>query len=469
MKGLSIITGILASMTAVSCSIQKRLASEIISEALSETAAGGINVTLEKMAGYDVPEYVKDEGNYSLVETEECDGKEKEEDKSFSILETRKDSSGNNVASVDLEPLVINGDYRNVVERGGTINLKFAVNIPQELMNEYWELRLTPVIYCGNDTIMLETSSTCGKKFIEDINRKRDLLERILSEMMPANTDSSLYFTYRRLLESFLARNLGEDFDKYCKSGDVVCDSSAYRLYKNAVAYYCRNHRIRKNDRLKRKSEELARELSEKDITGNRPDTVMLQENTGNIIIRSTSEVSAKTGGQKHVLYSCLMRAMGFRKIELSVMGDILDIDGKTHKLPPAESLTYYISTLASFADTSSYLSGAVNMPAKDFEEGTSALISGDYRKALNMLGDRGGINSAIAYISLDYNAKALEILGRLPKSADRDYLTAIALVRNGNRKDACKYLQEAIRQDESLAFRANLDPEISNLSDYPN
>ena len=68
------------------------------------------------------------------------------------------------------------------------------------------------------------------------------------------------------------------------------------------------------------------------------------------------------------------------------------------------------------------------------------------------------------AGLKAQYNSSAAEILEALPKSGKRDYLLAIARSRCGDERRAVEHFLSAVRQDKSLAFRGNLDPEINRL-----
>lgn len=103
-------------------------------------------------------------------------------------------------------------------------------------------------------------------------------------------------------------------------------------------------------------------------------------------------------------------------------------------------------------------------IPDTVYRKGLNALENRDYKTALKYLGQYRDINSALAYLALEYNASAMEILESMPPSGKRDYLLAIANSRTGNEQTAVQYFLNAVNFDPSLAFRGNLDPEISIL-----
>ena len=92
---------------------------------------------------------------------------------------------------------------------------------------------------------------------------------------------------------------------------------------------------------------------------------------------------------------------------------------------------------------------------------GIQALKDREYEKALTRLKDYNDFNTAIAYVSLDYNASAMAVLDKLEKTPQVNYMLAILYARKGDDRRAVKHYVDACRQDESFIFRGNLDPEI--------
>ena len=94
---------------------------------------------------------------------------------------------------------------------------------------------------------------------------------------------------------------------------------------------------------------------------------------------------------------------------------------------------------------------------------GVQALRNLDYKKAVAELRPYGDYNSALAFVSAEYNHSALEVLQRLD---DRDpkvcYLMALVLSRLDQHEMAETYFRRALSYDPYLRHRANLDPEMS-------
>lgn len=96
---------------------------------------------------------------------------------------------------------------------------------------------------------------------------------------------------------------------------------------------------------------------------------------------------------------------------------------------------------------------------------GLEALQALDYKKAVSILRPYDDYNSALAYMSADYNHSALDVLNRLNDgSAKVCYLKAMVLSRLGALDEAMKYFELSIAYDPYMEHRANLDPEMFQL-----
>lgn len=86
------------------------------------------------------------------------------------------------------------------------------------------------------------------------------------------------------------------------------------------------------------------------------------------------------------------------------------------------------------------------------------------YEQALEMLRPYDDVNTAIAYMSLGYDKAALRIFEKSPQTADNKYMQAILQARLGNEEQAVRLLLGAVDMNAQMKFRANLDPELSEL-----
>lgn len=100
--------------------------------------------------------------------------------------------------------------------------------------------------------------------------------------------------------------------------------------------------------------------------------------------------------------------------------------------------------------------------PDCTYMAGVQALRNLDYKTAVKLLRPYKDYNSALAFMSADYNHSALEILNKLDDEDPRVcYLKALVLVRLERLDEAMTYFERGIVYDPSLEHRANLDPEM--------
>lgn len=98
------------------------------------------------------------------------------------------------------------------------------------------------------------------------------------------------------------------------------------------------------------------------------------------------------------------------------------------------------------------------------YEKGRNLLEKRKYKDALVILSDYNDYNTAVCLMSLGYDERALEMLGKQKDTANRNYLMAILYSRLKNDKKAVEYYQRSCEQDESKEYRGALDPEINRL-----
>ena len=98
------------------------------------------------------------------------------------------------------------------------------------------------------------------------------------------------------------------------------------------------------------------------------------------------------------------------------------------------------------------------------YRRGVQYLRDREYKKALDILREYRDFNTAIAYVSLDYNASAMGILKELPATPQVRYMLALLYARGGDEKAAVEQYLTACREEPSFVFRGNLDPEIHVL-----
>jgi hypothetical protein len=98
------------------------------------------------------------------------------------------------------------------------------------------------------------------------------------------------------------------------------------------------------------------------------------------------------------------------------------------------------------------------------YMQGVQALKDMDYESALRFLGSYNDYNTAIAFVALDRNRNALNILEKEERTAQVNYMLAVVYARLGKERDAVESYLRSCRQNPQYVHRGNLDPEISDL-----
>lgn len=98
------------------------------------------------------------------------------------------------------------------------------------------------------------------------------------------------------------------------------------------------------------------------------------------------------------------------------------------------------------------------------YMNGVQAIRDHDYERAIALLAPYQDYNTAVAYVALDRNLSAFEILKDEPKTPQVNYMLALIYARQGDEQNAVQHYLNSCQQDRSFVSRGNLDPEISAL-----
>ncbi|MBK5723081.1 hypothetical protein JGH11_19625 [Dysgonomonas sp. Marseille-P4677] len=99
-----------------------------------------------------------------------------------------------------------------------------------------------------------------------------------------------------------------------------------------------------------------------------------------------------------------------------------------------------------------------------DYAKALKLLQDREYWKALDILSNYPDYNTALCLVCMGYNAKALELLDKLKETSNTEYLRAILAIRANDENKAIQHLLRSCELDPTKAYRAPLDPEISQL-----
>lgn len=252
------------------------------------------------------------------------------------IMKAVKDENGEMVAHETLDAARVTARFRNVAERGGSVDLRFQILVPEKMQDSDWQLCFYPDLFVLEDSIRLEpvliTGSGYRKAQLKGYQQYRRFLESLSAD--------SLHFVDRRQLENFLRRNIPSIY-RYRTDSSFVSDeafTSAFGITEQrALEHYTNDLRVRLNRRKVERKEEVFRQYVKAPIVseGLRLDTV-IQQIGGDIAYEYVQSVRVRPK---------------MRKASVILGGEILQDGQVIYRVPPSEPLTFYISSLSSLTD----------------------------------------------------------------------------------------------------------------------
>lgn len=288
----------------------------------------GVDVSLHEDKEYDVP--VSIEGIDS-IRNRISDGPV--------VMNAVKDSESGEMVAVDVicASRVV-ARFRNVAERNGKVSINFDVNVPSEMTESKWQLKLYPCLYVVDDVYRLDPLYVTGSKYRERQLRGYERYHRFMASILTDPTDLMRVGQ----LEIFIRRNFPETYSMKTDSS-FVSDSAAHGIFgvtqEEAVKHYIRHVRKYFNDRRKAHADDMYERYIPDPIVseGIRLDTVLTSAG-GDFVYRYTHSFKSRPG---------------LKKVRLALEGEVYEDGDPVCSIPFSDDLTFYISSLSSMADTS--------------------------------------------------------------------------------------------------------------------
>lgn len=263
----------------------------------------------------------------------------------------RDDETGEMVATDVLDAAVITARFRNVAERGGRVDLRFQIIVPGEMQDPAWQLRFTPDMYILGDSTRLESVIITGEGYRKAQLKGYEQYERFLSKIV---SDTTRFIDIGQL-EIFLERNIPQVFAFKADSSEVSDERflSAYGVSeREALEHYTDRIAVKRNRRRIASQEKMYRKYVKAPIVteGVRLDTV-IRTLDGDFVYEYVQTVATRPK---------------LRKVDIVLSGSIYEEDRPVYVMPRSEPLSFYISSVSSFADaTERYLTRVVSRRAE--------------------------------------------------------------------------------------------------------
>ncbi|MBR5924768.1 MAG: hypothetical protein IKZ60_04840 [Bacteroidales bacterium] len=252
------------------------------------------------------------------------------------IMKAVRDENGDMVASDVILPSVVVATFRNVAERLGVVDLRFDINVPADITDSRWQVRLSPVMHIMGDEVTLDPIFITGSHYRAAQLRGYERYARFLDGII---TDTTL-FIRKNELELFLKRNLPELYafrEDSSRVSDEMWTSAFGVSGAEAVEYYTDHLRKRMNARRAGKKDKMFRRYVKAPI---RTDALRLDT----VLVSASGDIS-------YSYVQTIHTRPGLRKVEIELVGGIYEEDKEMCRLPSPGMLTFYISSLSSFAE----------------------------------------------------------------------------------------------------------------------
>lgn len=305
-----------------------------------------LSATLQLPQESDVPELEYRQARRDTLVVKGDDGKD------LLIMKAiRDDETGEMVANDVLQAAVVTARFRNIAERHGKVDLQFQITVPAEMQDSKWQLRFNPDMFILQDSIRLDPVIITGANYRKAQLRGYQQYEKFLASII---SDTTKFINVNQL-EIFLARNIPDVF-AFKTDTTEVSDEVFYSYYgvseQQAVEHYTDHFAKRRNARKIANRDKMYRKYVKAPIVteGIRLDTV-IQNINGDFVYNYVQTINTRPK---------------LRKVDIILSGDIYEQEKKIYTIPRSEPLTFYISSLSSFADNNErYLTRVIERRAE--------------------------------------------------------------------------------------------------------
>lgn len=382
MRKRNIPAALLLSLFAVSCSLSHKMEKSISKVSLSQAGKRLAPDTTY----YSVPEKItwKDSSGVEHIVT----------------MAERDSVTGEEMTVLQLDEVTIVARNKNISERAGKVNLDFVVTVPGKLIDDKWQVQLTPVAYKRNKRIELEKIFLSGADFIKQQRKGYAQYQAFMNSIIPDSAYLTEMFDqkgYQRAINEleeefyqawkhdYITREEWIDWSEKWnrryqhfnakmernrmtiaghntilsvlpaywlhRNLDTTLIPTRYRMFSAGTPLKVRKvtpedsahiaeryfdyKRMAENERKRDAASRKYQELVRFPYQSARLDTVIRnRNNTFSYYYRQEMDVTDNT-----------------KRIDLTVDGRILAVNGSSAGLPPSDTITYYISSMVQFLD----------------------------------------------------------------------------------------------------------------------
>ena len=313
------------------------------------------------------------------------------------FTEYEKDDNGEEILSVSLADVQIVAKSKNDAERAGKIAIDFKVDVPAALIDNKWQVQLSPVAYKNGKRICFDKILLSGAQFLRQQEKGYRMYQNFISSIIPDSAYMQLLFDakgYRKALfdieEQFyyawrkeqLSQTRFIDWKSVRNRRNLLFNGvmernraavrpdnwktvlPAYWLEREVANapghwgnYLSPEYRFEQRLITKEDSVEIQKRFFDwKKKAENERKKALTQEKY-NEYVRFPKEpcrldTVIQNGDRFEYYYSQNIEAdENIRKIDVTIDGIVVAMDESRYQLPQSDTLTYYISSMVQFLD----------------------------------------------------------------------------------------------------------------------
>lgn len=318
------------------------------------------------------------------------------------VTKAEKDSTtGEDITVVELNEVTITARSKNVPERFGKVNLDFVITVPKTLINNKWQVQLTPVAYQKKEKIELEKIFLSGADFVKQQKKGYAQYQAFISSIIPDSEYLKELFNLKGYNKAMA--EIEEEFYQAWLNDFLVRDQWIDWSEKTNKRYAYFNHKMERNKSSIEGSNSILSVLPsfwlKRDLDSTYVPTryKLFSGNNYNIKLKSISfndslkiaeryfdyKRLAENERKKEMLHDKFNEYVKFpiqparldtiienanesfsyyyiqevdanddtKKIDLTIDGLVVTKEGNRKPLPESDTITYYISSMIQFLD----------------------------------------------------------------------------------------------------------------------
>ncbi len=293
------------------------------------------------------------------------------------IMNAIRDSeTGEMVATERIEAAMVTARFRNVAERHGKVDIEFQIRVPHDMFDPGWQMRFCPRMAILVDTVRMDRFLITGAGYRREQDKGYMRYRRFINSIVKDSTA----LIHMGQLELFIERNMPELY-RFRQDSSYVTDEQFESCFGVTEGEAVEHYTIKWKRWLNRwkidNREAMFRKFVKSPIVTEhlRLDTV-IQSLNGDVIYNYVQTIATRPK---------------LRKVDIFLSGDIYEQEKHIYRIPEAEPLTFYISSLSSFVDnTERYLSRVIS---RKVEANTACYI--DFKAGSDVVADTMGNNAS--------------------------------------------------------------------------